>query len=136
MGLNDSYSTIKSQILITEPLPILNKVSSLILQEEKCTQIGQADLVIEPIALYVNNSNPKGFQGHQGGKSGNSKKERSVCTYCGIMGHVDDKCYKLHGYPLVLSPLSNTATASSTSSSMPYFANFSGPSQLEHISIG
>ena len=68
-------------------------------------------MVIEPIALYANNSNPKGFQGHQGwnqgrthggqgAKGGNSKKERSVCTYCGIVGHVADKCYKLHGYPL------------------------------------
>ena len=107
MGLNDSYSTVTSQILITKPLPAINKAYSLILQEEKRTQIGQANLVIEPTALYANNSNPKGFQGHQGGnhggqggKSGNSKKERLVCTYCGIVGHVADKCFKLHGYPL------------------------------------
>ena len=31
MGLNDSYSTVTSQILITEPLPALNKAHSLIL---------------------------------------------------------------------------------------------------------
>ena len=111
MGLNDSYSTVTSQILITEPLPAINKAYSLILQEEKRRQIGQTDLVIEPTALYANNFNPKGFQGHQGwnqrgthgsqgAKGGNSKKERPVCTYYGIMGHVADKCYKLHGYPL------------------------------------
>ena len=64
MGLNDSYPTVTSQILITEPLPALNKAYSLILQEEKCRQVGQVDLVIEPIALYANNANPKGFQGH------------------------------------------------------------------------
>ena len=87
------------------------------MQEEKRRQVGQADLVIEPTALYVNNSNSKGFQGHQGwnqvhqswnqgvthgnqsGKNGNSRKERPVCTYCGIVGHIADKCYKLHGYP-------------------------------------
>ena len=110
MGLNDSYSTVTSQILITEPLLTLNKAYSLILQEEKCRQIGQADLVIEPTALYANNANQKGFQGHQGwnqgvnhgnqgGKNGNSRKERPFCTYCGLVGHVADKCYKLHGYP-------------------------------------
>ena len=110
MGLNDSYSTVTSQILTTEPLPTLNKAYSLILQEEKCRQVGQADLVIEPTALSANNANQKGFQGHQGsnqgvnhgnqgGKNGNSRKERSVCTYCGLVGHVADKCYKLHGYP-------------------------------------
>ena len=110
MGLNDNYSTVTSQILITEPLPAINKAYSLILQEEKRRQIGQTDLVIEPTTLYANNFNPKGFQGHQGwnqggtqggqgAKGGNSKKERPVCTYYGIMGHVADKCYKLHGYP-------------------------------------
>ena len=66
IGLNDSYSTVTSQILITEPLPALNKAYSLILQEEKCRQVGQADLVIEPTALYANKPNSKGFQGHQG----------------------------------------------------------------------
>ena len=66
MGLNDSYSIVTSQILITKPLPALNKAYSLILQEEKCRQVGQANLVIEPTTLYANNSNPKGFQGHQG----------------------------------------------------------------------
>uniref|UniRef100_A0A7N2LFG1 Retrovirus-related Pol polyprotein from transposon RE2 n=1 Tax=Quercus lobata TaxID=97700 RepID=A0A7N2LFG1_QUELO len=38
-----------------------------------------------------------GNHGHQGGKRG--KKERPICIYCGIVGHVVDKCYKLHGYP-------------------------------------
>ena len=110
VGLNDSYSTITSQILITKPLPTLNKAYSLILQEEKHRQVGQANLVIEPTALYANNANQKGFQrhqgwnqgvnhGNQGGKNGNSRKERPVCTYCGLVGHVADKCYKLHGYP-------------------------------------
>ena len=66
MGLNDNYSTVTSQILITEPLLALNKAYSLILQEEKRRQVGQADLVIEPTALYANNPNSKGFQDHQG----------------------------------------------------------------------
>ena len=66
MGLNDNYSIVTSQILITKPLPALNKAYSLILQEEKRRQVGQANLVIEPTTLYANNSNPKGFQGHQG----------------------------------------------------------------------
>ena len=122
MGLNDSYANLRSQILITEPFPGINKVYSLILQEEKRRQIGQVDMVLEPTALYAtNNSNPKGYQGqtyhngnqqgHQGsnhggygGKGSNSKKERPICTYCGIVGHIADKCYKLHGYPPSYKP--------------------------------
>ena len=52
-------------------------------------------------AMYVNNG--RVFPGHQGqkngGKGGNGKKDKPVCTYCGFTGHITDKCYKLHGYP-------------------------------------
>ncbi|KAL5757597.1 hypothetical protein ACOSP7_020208 [Xanthoceras sorbifolium] len=27
------------------------------------------------------------------------KKDRPICSHCGIMGHTMDRCYKLHGYP-------------------------------------
>jgi hypothetical protein len=35
MGLNEPYSTIRSQILAMDPMPNLEKIYSLILQEEK-----------------------------------------------------------------------------------------------------
>ncbi|KAK0606056.1 hypothetical protein LWI29_033682 [Acer saccharum] len=33
--------------------------------------------------------------------SGNfrNRREKPVCSHCGIVGHVVDKCYKLHGFP-------------------------------------
>ncbi|KAF3963172.1 hypothetical protein CMV_012409 [Castanea mollissima] len=64
--------------------------------------------MVEPTALYASNGSNPNFgpnfrptqnQGYNGGKKGNSKKERPVCTYCGLTGHIADKCYKLHGYP-------------------------------------
>ena len=34
------------------------------------------------------------------GKSFNRAKfGKPQCTHCGVLGHVIDKCYKLHGYP-------------------------------------
>ena len=27
-----------------------------------------------------------------------NKKDRPLCTHCGMLGHVADKYYKLHGY--------------------------------------
>ena len=60
----------------------------------------------DAIAMYVNKS--KGFHGNQGhnhgGKGGNSKKERLVCTYHGLTSHIVDKCYKFHGYPPSYKP--------------------------------
>ena len=29
----------------------------------------------------------------------NEGKNRPLCTYCGKLGHIIDKCYKLHGFP-------------------------------------
>ena len=26
-------------------------------------------------------------------------KSRPLCTYCGLLGHTNARCYKLHGYP-------------------------------------
>ena len=109
MGLNETYGNIIGQSLLLEHFPSLSKVCSLILQEEKRRNIGHGFNMIQSgdvVAMYVNKS--KDFlsnQGHNhGGKWGNAKKDRLVCTYCGLTGHIADKCYKLHGYPLGYKP--------------------------------
>ena len=33
-GLNDSYSQVRTQILIIEPIPLIDKAFSLVIQEE------------------------------------------------------------------------------------------------------
>ena len=35
MGLNDHFSSIRGQLLFMEPIPPINKVLSLVIQEEK-----------------------------------------------------------------------------------------------------
>ena len=59
MGLNDSYSTIRGQILLYEPLLDINKVLSLILQEEKQRSLKNSEFTsfvvahpIEATTLY------------------------------------------------------------------------------------
>ena len=57
MGLNDLYSQIKGQILLMDPLPSINKVYSLLIQEERQRNVGNnSNVHIESIALVV-----KGF---------------------------------------------------------------------------
>ena len=34
-----------------------------------------------------------------GDKKKQDKKDRPLCSHCGILGHSVDKCYKLRGYP-------------------------------------
>lgn len=40
MGLNGSFSHIHGQILLLEPLPSINKMFSLVIQEEKQREVG------------------------------------------------------------------------------------------------
>lgn len=35
MGLNESYTNVRTQILLMNPLPTINKVFSLVIQEER-----------------------------------------------------------------------------------------------------
>ena len=92
MGLNDTYASVRGQILLMDPVPSLSKVFSLLLQDEKQRKF-RKKITSEPSALAVKTNTPlaKGFNK---GKSG-----RPQCTHCGLLGHVVDKCYKLHGYP-------------------------------------
>ena len=42
----------------------------------------------------------KSLPGSRFFKQNNSRKDRPICSHCGIAGHIVKKCYKLHGYPL------------------------------------
>lgn len=57
-------------------------------------------------------------KGHSNKPNG---KDRPICSHCGIIGHVVDKCYKIHGYPLgykAKGKVRITAMASSSNSAM------------------
>ena len=111
MGLNESYSQIKGQILLMEPFPTINKVYSVLIREERQRSVGLSNSVhIETTTLAVEGSNvnsnfPRFFgnSGVYGGK--NSKgKDRPICTYCGKLRHVMEKCFKVHGFPPGFKP--------------------------------
>ena len=42
-----------------------------------------------PVKPSIDNSKPKSV-----------KKDRPLCAHCGLLGQTEDRCYKLHGYPL------------------------------------
>jgi hypothetical protein len=45
MGLNESFSHIRGQILLMEPLPPINKVFSLVIQEENQRKIFMGPMI-------------------------------------------------------------------------------------------
>ena len=99
MGLNDSFSQVRTQILLIDPLQI-NKVYSLLIQEEVQRNGGSGlHARVESTALvakgpnFIRNINSGYRSNHPQGK------ERPQYTHCGKLGHTTDKCYKLHGFP-------------------------------------
>jgi hypothetical protein len=96
-GLNDNFSMVKSQILLMDPLPPLNKVFSMVLQHERQGNFYPSD----ESKVLLNAAKSKGF----------SSKAR-VCTFCGKDNHIVDNCFKKHGLPPHLRRTSSANSAS------------------------
>ncbi|KAJ4787232.1 Retroelement pol polyprotein-like [Rhynchospora pubera] len=100
MGLDDSvFGTVRSSILGMEPLPTLNKVYSMVIQEERHRSVvrGREERG-EAVGFAVQ---AVGFLDSQGGPKPAKVGlvDRPSCTHCGKMGHEVSRCYELIGYP-------------------------------------
>lgn len=98
MGLNDTYASIRSKILMISPLPNVNVAYSLLIQEEKQRKVygNPTSLLIPPPTYlaahqYASGSRPPGHE-YKG------KKNNLVCSYCKKLGHSVDKCYRIVGF--------------------------------------
>ena len=103
-GFNDSYSQVRTQILMMEPSPSIDKAFSLVIQEERQRCLGfTIALSIESTALVVKNqgfNQGNLFPGNNNKNiKGNNAKGRPVCSHYGKLGHVMEKCYNLVGFP-------------------------------------
>ena len=70
-----------------DPIPPVDKVYSLLIQEEKQRSVGQGSNngpFIESTALAAKTM---------------TIGSKNTCSHCGLLGHTVEKCYKIHGYP-------------------------------------
>jgi len=115
MGLNDSFSNIRGYILLLEPLPPINKVFSLVLQEERQKDLSggipQSSLFGDSSALLTTKSPTVNTQTIKQG----SRKPKPVCSHCGVTGHTIEKCYKIHGFPPEFKFTCNKSAGTSSS---------------------
>lgn len=95
LGLNENFGVVKSQILMSNPLPSIAKVVSLAMQHER-----QSDFEENEDSKAVVNV-AEGRKPYGRGKVTNSsyKITGKYYTYCKKPGHTVDICYRLHDYP-------------------------------------
>ncbi|XP_070040732.1 uncharacterized protein [Nicotiana tomentosiformis] len=102
-GLNESYSTVKSSIMMMNPLPPISKAYSLLQhdesQKEALSNISNfsGDSASFSV-LTAQSANTRNFT--QRVKFESRKNVSGVsCKYCKKPGHTVEKCYRLHGFP-------------------------------------
>ena len=96
--LNDHFSSIGGQLLLMEPIPPINKVLSLVIQEEKQQEVVVKIAPSNASLVFAVKSDQK-----------QAKKHRSLSTHYGVLGPTIDKCFKLHDYPPGYKPKSKGA---------------------------
>jgi hypothetical protein len=126
MGLNDTYSAIRGQILLMNPLPSVRQAYSSVSQEEKQRLLSSTYAAIDSSssAAMAVRSKPNQVRHEQSNRPYGSQKSRSQerqpenfrqdrrrhgpgtgrglpnCSHCGEMGHWIQTCYELNGYPV------------------------------------
>ncbi|KAF8397472.1 hypothetical protein HHK36_016389 [Tetracentron sinense] len=100
MGLNDTYSHIRSQILAMDQLPTVSKAYAIINQEEKQRLLHlPSQNSGESIAMTVHARNQITPHGNQPFRDSGSGRGCPYCDHCRVFGHIKAKCYKIVGYP-------------------------------------
>ncbi|KAK3033514.1 hypothetical protein RJ639_032743 [Escallonia herrerae] len=104
MGLDDTYKTVRSQILSIDPLPGLGRAYAVAAQEEKQQVVAAARVpTIEATTLLAKAPHMR-HGGDQkidwrGENSGERRHGGLHCTQCNRSNHSRENCYEIIGYP-------------------------------------
>jgi len=105
MGLNEDYQGVTSQVLLMDPLPQINRVFSMVMQQEINMQY---NVVSSPTTSIDDKTsglvNAMDGQRQFGRGIGNSFQGRGrgnlrLCSFYNRTNHTVEICYKKHGYP-------------------------------------
>ncbi|KAL6564318.1 hypothetical protein OROMI_015768 [Orobanche minor] len=95
MGLDESFGTVKTQILSTKPMLSLGVAYHLVSEDERQRQITTTGRPsIEAAAFQT-----QGMQKPNKDFKKDGLREKPKCTHCGKYYHTVESCYELVGYP-------------------------------------
>ncbi|MCH87569.1 hypothetical protein A2U01_0008442, partial [Trifolium medium] len=115
-GLNENFATVKSQILLMDPVPPMNKVFSMVIQYERHGKFAEFD----DTKLLINAA--KTSKSSSGSHSSSSNSIVRHCTFCGKDNHFVENCFKKNGVPPHMKKFSSAnhaATAGGSNDPVP-----------------
>lgn len=83
---------------MVDPLPPVNKVFSLVIQEERQRELCASSSFVHDTSALLSKADSSSSTPYP--KQPHFRKQRPTCTHCGLLGHNIDKCYKLRSFPL------------------------------------
>ena len=111
MKLNDIFSTIRGNMLMTQPLPKVSQAYRIFAQEERHGELTQQSVNTESLAFAVDRNNrfKQPYQPYSSATkplvAGNKRPgSHYYCTHCKGPGHNLEGCFKLNGYPPSYKP--------------------------------
>ncbi|KAF5458830.1 hypothetical protein F2P56_022831 [Juglans regia] len=99
IGLHDSFSAVRSQLLLLSLLPSMCKVFSLLVQEK--SQHSLTNAVHIPLDSHAMAAAKPSTQTSSNAVKFSKVRGKSdiICSHCGFFGSLVDKCFQLIGYP-------------------------------------
>jgi len=131
-GLNDQFSVVKTQVLLLDHLPSLNKVFSLVIQEESNNVLSPSLPYIEEGFAFVNALDARRPQGR--GRGSFNKPSARYCSFCNRYNHTIEFFYLKHGFPN--KPNSHPHAQSQTTAHSQANASSSEASDTSNVSGG
>ncbi|XP_071699236.1 uncharacterized protein [Rutidosis leptorrhynchoides] len=105
MGLNDCYVSVRSNILLRDPLPDVKSVYAILSREESHRNVNSKENVVTKTQssafiaqtfnkdVSSNNNNNSRFNNSRG------PNHNLKCKKCNKIGHTIDRCFEIVGYP-------------------------------------
>ncbi|MED6120999.1 hypothetical protein PIB30_119182 [Stylosanthes scabra] len=99
-GFNDQYSTVRSQLMLMNPMPDLDTAFSMLSQQERqFGEVPESKVLFNKTATESQSFDNKSKGKGRGKGRGRGRGNRSQCTFCDRTGHIVETCYKKHDYP-------------------------------------
>ncbi|XP_049366586.1 uncharacterized protein LOC125831426 [Solanum verrucosum] len=100
MGLDETYAGVRNNILMQSPLPNVNHVYSLLIQDEKQREgYASSNFPVDSSVLMAAQQKNPGPNSFQGGSDFRNRKNTLICSCCKKPCHSFDKCYRIIGFP-------------------------------------